>query len=36
MRKSTNLLVKSHLCANLQDTQKITAYNFTNLILQKR
>lgn len=31
MRKSTNWLVKSHRCANLQDTQKLR-----RIILQKK
>lgn len=35
MRKSTNRLVKSHRCANLQDTQKLRRIILQTLFYKK-
>lgn len=36
MRKSTNRLVKSHRCANLQDTQKLLRIILQTLFYKKK
>lgn len=36
MRKSTNRLVKSHRCANLQDTQKLRCIILQTLFYKKK